>query len=73
MGISLILHTFLLGVADLLQSGLKDLSLNQLLLCLLLALLLPLLEDRLLALGLCLGLLCQPSSQSSQLFQLAQV
>ena len=46
MGLSLILHTFLLGVADLLQSGLKDLSLNQLLLCLLLALLLPLLEDR---------------------------
>ena len=39
MGLSVILHTFLVGVADLLQSGLKDLSLDQLLLPLLLALL----------------------------------
>ena len=45
MGLSVILHTFLVGVADLLQSGLKDLSLDQLLLPLLLALL-PLLIDR---------------------------
>ena len=41
MGLSVILHTFLVGVADLLQSGLEDLSLDQLLLPLL-----PLLIDR---------------------------